>query len=87
MTDRPVVEQRFAPLRSSPMTICVLCGVNVLWGRMLGHKRIAHGEALPPGKPAKKIGDARIKAPKKKGKRHSHARILSGGLPSLGKRR
>ena len=69
------------------MTICVLCGFNVPWGGMLGHKHSVHGESFPAGKRVRKVADARATKKRKKKRATVFGRIFSGGLPSLGKRR
>lgn len=54
---------------------CVLCGQKVPAGRLLEHKKTAHGEKLVP-RSAETVGQK------------SHwVRLIQGGLPSLGKRR
>jgi hypothetical protein len=51
------------------MTICILCGTNVPWGKMLSHKNISHGESFPVGRRTRAVADARIKKKKRKKRR------------------
>jgi len=79
------------------MAGCPLCGERVPFGKMLGHKRLVHGEGLPPGKrvrvaattagagPAPPLTNRPKKA--KKRKHRAWVSVYQGGLPSLGKRR
>ena len=75
----------------SNVTICILCGSRVPFGRMLSHKNLVHGESFPPGKRVRNVKPNAVLAAKhptrKKRKRKARAVVYSGGLPSLGKRR
>ena len=63
---------RRASMQGSP-TACQLCGAEVVFGGMLSHKQIVHGEAAVPPKTKRR----RVK--------YKFSGFLSGGLPSLGK--
>ena len=54
--------------------VCALCGQRVEHGKLLHHKQDAHGEQMFVESPIQPRGD------------HSWVSIVSGGLPSLGKR-